>query len=63
MTKFQKWLIVYMENNGINNHQMATLLGVTEGMVSKYRRGLAVPRYNTLTRIVEKTGIKIEEIV
>lgn len=45
----------YIKKKNISQYEMAARLGVTQGMVSKWRRGVAVPATPHYARILEVT--------
>ena len=50
------------EEAGLRMHEIAEAVGVSEMQVSYYERCLKNPSVNTLKRIADKLGVKVDEL-
>lgn len=60
MTEFAKKLAYYRKLAGLNQTTLGKKVGVTSTQVSKYERGLAVPRPEVLKRIADALEISVD---
>lgn len=56
-------LKTWMTRRGINQSDLAALIGTDRYMVSKWMRGWAKPRLESLQAISAATGLKLEALV
>jgi len=56
MQKLELWI----EKSGKTQEQIAADLGVTQGSVSRWCLGLAIPRPEMMAKIVEYTGGEVQ---
>ena len=48
---------------GMTQAQLAKLLGVTQGAVSQWEKGLTHPAFEMWSKLSEALGVKIEDLV
>lgn len=53
-------LAKYMEVHGLNDEQMADLIGKDRSVVSRYRRGELVPPSDVIWEIQSKTNLAVQ---
>jgi putative transcriptional regulator len=50
-------------NKGMNQREVASLLGMNVDTISRYERGLAYPDVPTINKLMELYGVKYDDIV
>jgi putative transcriptional regulator len=50
-------------NKGLNQREVASLLGMNVDTISRYERGLAYPDVPTINKLMELYGVKYDDIV
>lgn len=57
--RFGRWLDITMSNTGIQGRDLAELLGVTNGAVSRWRNGKSVPKQSKLKDLAEIFDVEL----
>lgn len=55
--RFGRWLDLTMRNRDLSGKEVAKKLKVTEGAVSKWRKGVSVPQANTTLKLARVLGV------
>lgn len=63
MDSFSESVSLFRKRKGLNQEDLATLLGVSRATISDYERGRSEPDLATLRKIAEVFGVTVDEIL
>jgi transcriptional regulator with XRE-family HTH domain len=59
MRRLQRWL----DDNGMNQRELAERCGVSPGLISQYINGVTDPSIETLKTLAKVTGLSTDELL